>query len=265
MTSQEEWWALGWLKAFELTAEPSYLNRSRAIFDDLVARSWSNASCGGGVCWQASGDPSQMHSCYKNAITNELFLTHAAQLALAYKALCKGSSTKAAGEDPCAAYTYTQRWAETAGTWILSSGMINGSYLVNDGLDTFDNHYEVCLNNRHTAYTYNQGVILSGLAYLHQLRQQQPVEGSPAAAADGSLLRLAARIVKSVWNSSLVHKGTNVLREMNEPTATPIENLYSGGPGTGESSGAAATVCASGLNRLRLRMIRRHATARRLP
>eukprot|EP00966_Prymnesium_polylepis_P064987 1507748-Prymnesium_polylepis.1 len=31
--------------------------------------------------------------------------------------------------------------------------MINGSYLINDGLDTFTNHEATCLNNRHTAYT----------------------------------------------------------------------------------------------------------------
>ena len=68
----EEWWGLAWLKAYELTSDRAYLNRSRAIFDDLVSRSWSNASCGGGVCWQASQDPANMKACYKNAITNEL-------------------------------------------------------------------------------------------------------------------------------------------------------------------------------------------------
>ena len=36
----EDWWGLAWLKAFELTRDARYLNRSRAIFDDLVARSW---------------------------------------------------------------------------------------------------------------------------------------------------------------------------------------------------------------------------------
>ena len=65
--------------------------------------------------------------------------------------------------------------------------MINGSFLVNDGLDTFTNHESVCLNNRHTAYTYNQGVILSGFGYLHALGLQPPP------GANGSYLQVGVQ------------------------------------------------------------------------
>ena len=113
----EEWWGLAWHRAYELTKNETYLNRSRAIFDDLVHRSWSNASCGGGVCWQASPDPANMKSCYKNAITNELFLSHAAALALTYKEL---------GRD--ADYNYSLHgWALRETAWLLRSGMINST------------------------------------------------------------------------------------------------------------------------------------------
>ena len=213
----EEWWGLAWLRAYNLTGNVSYLARSREVFDDLATRAWSNTSCGGGVCWQASPDPADMVGCYKNAITNELFLTHAAQLALVYKARC---ATSAGPRADCDSANHTTTWVRAQLDWVLKSGMINGSNLVNDGLDTFDNHAEVCLNNRHTAYTYNQGVILSGLAYAWQLFPEQL-----------ELLQTASRIVTATFASSLVHAGTKVLRDMSEPTSTPLGNLYLGGPG----------------------------------
>lgn len=145
-----------------------------------------------------------MASCYKNAITNSLFLTHAAQLALQYRAL--GQPGKAA---------WAASWASKQLGWLLGSGMINGSWLVNDGLDTFGTHPEVCLNNRRTAYTYNQGVVLSGLAYTGVLSNST------------QQLALAARIVQAVFGSSLVHAGTHILREMAEPAQLPLPNLYS--------------------------------------
>ena len=61
----EEWWGLAWLKAYDLTQNATYLRRSQAVFDDLATRSWSDTSCGGGVCWQASKDPKDMFNCYK--------------------------------------------------------------------------------------------------------------------------------------------------------------------------------------------------------
>lgn len=55
----EEWWGIAWLRAYRLTRNSSYLGRSAAIFDDLVHRAWSDASCGGGVCWQATSRPEE--------------------------------------------------------------------------------------------------------------------------------------------------------------------------------------------------------------
>ena len=78
----ELWWGIAWLRAFQLTANRSYLGRSVEIFDDATDRAWLNESCGGGVCWQLSKDENDMHKCYKNAITNELFLALAGGLAL---------------------------------------------------------------------------------------------------------------------------------------------------------------------------------------
>lgn len=100
--------------------------------------------------------------------------------------------------------------------------MINDTYLVNDGLDTFNNHEEFCLNNRRPAYTYNQGVILSGIGHVWARRR------------DDALLRLAVHIINAVRNSTLVHAGTGgVLREEGDETDPGrLPNLYTGSPGT---------------------------------
>lgn len=62
----ELWWGLGWLKAYNLTQNASYLERSEAIFGDVATRAWNESSCGGGVCWQAANPKDEMHGCYKN-------------------------------------------------------------------------------------------------------------------------------------------------------------------------------------------------------
>ena len=65
------WWALAWIAAFDLTRESRYLEAARTIFARNAA-AWDH-SCGGGLRWHAK-------STYKNAITNELFVTLAALL-----------------------------------------------------------------------------------------------------------------------------------------------------------------------------------------
>ena len=263
----ELWWGLGWLRAYELTKDAKFLNRSRAIFDDIVNRSWTNESCGGGACWQASSDPADMRHCYKNAITNELFFSLGVRLSAVYARRCRSAETEredkvteATARD-CDAAAYTGSWAQAELDWFVSSGMINSSSLVNDGLDTFATHPEVCMNNQRTAYTYNQGVLLSGLGELwaahrvrgHSMRalvtspqvtvgtQGVPLRASafedplrsPSSGFDP--LRLASSIVEAVWESPLVYSGTGgVLREMNEAMLEQgtLPNLYEGYPGT---------------------------------
>ena len=253
----ELWWGIGWLRAYVLTGEFKYLNRSRFVFDDIVNRSWCNASCQGGVCWQAARDPKDMGKCYKNAITNELFLSLGAQLTVTYSERCNGArrrmkdATAALWPEShlppdCAAAAYTASWAQTELEWFLNSGMINKSSLVNDGLDTFDTHQEVCLSKQDGAYSYNQGVILSGLGLLWAQRQKerQPEQqqrwsvvaaGQPAAVSDADLLRLAASIVEAVWSSPFVYNESGgVLRDLGEPLLVQgtVPNLYEGSPGT---------------------------------
>jgi predicted alpha-1,6-mannanase (GH76 family) len=131
----EGWWALTWIKAYDLTGDKRYLSMAETIFADTQG-GW-DMMCGGGIWWSKRRD-------YKNAIANELFLTVAARL---YQRTSNRS------------YLH---WAEQEWTWFSKSGMINDQNLVNDGLNS------VCQNNGQTTWTYNQGVILGGLKLIRK-------------------------------------------------------------------------------------------------
>jgi predicted alpha-1,6-mannanase (GH76 family) len=53
--------------------------------------------------------------------------------------------------------------AKEAYSWFMASGMINPSSIINDGLNIA---VSPCVNNGAEGWTYNQGVILSGLAEM---------------------------------------------------------------------------------------------------
>ena len=137
----EGWWALAWLDVYRLRGGNAYLQMSKSIFADMTG-GWSD-TCGGGIWWKKNEH-------YKNAIANELFLSVAVRLAL----LSHGKAR--------ADYLL---WARKEEQWFLSSGMINADSLVNDGLDAS------CHNNGQTTWTYNQGVLLTGLVGFNKLAQ----------------------------------------------------------------------------------------------
>jgi predicted alpha-1,6-mannanase (GH76 family) len=170
----EGWWALTWIRAYDLTGEPRYLEMAETIFDD-IAGGWDD-TCGGGVWWSKERD-------YKNAITNELFLTIAARL---------HRRTSAGGGS-----TMYLEWAEREWAWFAASGMINGASLVNDGVT------DDCVNNQQTAWTYNQGVILGGLAEMHEIT------------GDGAYLAQAQAIAEAAMRELVTARG--ILREPCEP------------------------------------------------
>ncbi|PIL33446.1 hypothetical protein GSI_04069 [Ganoderma sinense ZZ0214-1] len=112
-----------------------YVNSAKIVYD-LIAAEWDTSVCGGGVWWSSA------HT-YKNAITNELFLHTSANLYNRF-----GDATYLAN-------------AQKTWTWLLNSGMRNSQGLWNDGLTSS------CQNNGQTTWTYNQGVVASGLAELY--------------------------------------------------------------------------------------------------
>jgi hypothetical protein len=148
------WWALVWLQAYDTTHLSSYLSMAEADAD-YIHEDWGGA-CGGGVWWLRNP------GYYKNAISNELFLELTAWLHNTIN-----GDVKYLG------------WAEAEWSWFSRSGMINGSDLVNDGVGAD------CANNGATTWTYNQGVILAGLAQLYR------------ATGNRSLLTAAERIARA--------------------------------------------------------------------
>jgi predicted alpha-1,6-mannanase (GH76 family) len=72
-------------------------------------------------------------------------------------------------------------WALREWQWFSASGLIGPAGLVNDGL-TAD-----CANNGGTAWTYNQGVIIGGLAVLHEITGDGAYLGQAEAIATAAL------------------------------------------------------------------------------
>jgi predicted alpha-1,6-mannanase (GH76 family) len=161
----EGWWALAWIDAYDLTREQKFLTMSRSIFADM-AGGWDN-TCGGGIWWSKDRT-------YKNAIANELFFRVAAELGLR----TRGAEQRGYAD-----------WAAREWRWFDASGMINSANLVNDGL-TIDAQTGACTNNGKTTWTYNQGVILGGLAARAKLAHQKDLLRRAETIADSALAHL---------------------------------------------------------------------------
>jgi predicted alpha-1,6-mannanase (GH76 family) len=138
-----EWWALTWLKAYDMTGDKRYLAVSESIFNDMIKRSW-DTECGGGMQWNYVKH-------YKNAVTNELFIALAARLALE----TKDSIQK----------EYYKGWALKEWNWFRKSNMYTDSLWISDGL----NKDCTCNFSPDLNLTYNQGIILGALKYLYDL------------------------------------------------------------------------------------------------
>ena len=77
------WWALAWIKAYDLTGDKKFLTAAETIFQNNT-KGWDTV-CGGGTYWQKNHNGPDGAPSYKNAIANELFLAIAAALYLRLK------------------------------------------------------------------------------------------------------------------------------------------------------------------------------------
>ena len=157
----EGWWALAWLRAYDLTGDPRYLATAQTIFTDMTG-GWDD-HCGGGIWWKKDRH-------YKNAIANELFLLVAVRL-----------SERTPGDNHPGDYL---AWAQREWAWFQASGMINPRHLVNDGLN------DQCENNHRTTWTYNQGVLIGGLTELYKVTGDPSYLTEASALAEASLAAL---------------------------------------------------------------------------
>ncbi|KAJ7901812.1 glycoside hydrolase family 76 protein [Mycena olivaceomarginata] len=207
-----------------LNATP-YLNSALTIYNIIAGMSptqWDTV-CGGGVWWSTA------HT-YKNAITNELFLLT--------------SATGAINFPTQAPYLAN---AQKVWAWLQSSGMRNGDGLWNDGL-TQDG---TCKNNGQTTWTYNQGVIASGLAALYAVTKDTSLltqaeitldatirlmstnnilrESCDNAASGGSVCNQDQQIFKGIWTKSLQF----YLDRANDPARNAKYSAYLGSQSSG--------------------------------
>ena len=105
-------------------------------------------------------------------------------------------------------------WAQKEWDWLQQSGLINAEHLVDDGLTT------TCQNNGQQTWTYNQGVIVGGLAELSRATKN----GSYTAAAQ----QIADATLDKLTTNKEGGEGIGILHEGCEPNCTRDESQFKG-------------------------------------
>jgi predicted alpha-1,6-mannanase (GH76 family) len=167
------WWALAWIASYDLTGDSKYLNTAKDLFEDMTG-GWTTP-CGGGIWWNK--EKTSIAS-----IANELFLSVAAHLA---------------NRDPGGKQNYI-RWAQAEWDWFSRSGVINSDNLINDGIDKSS-----CKNNGQKVWTYNQGVILGGLAELAKATNNGAYTNAAKNIAEGAFNKLTENGILTEQSTSL--------------------------------------------------------------
>ncbi|KAG8526390.1 uncharacterized protein KY384_000384 [Bacidia gigantensis] len=178
----EGWWALAFLRIYDVTNEDEYLEIAMAIFEDMTT-GWGGPC--GGVWWNKRKE-------YTGAVENEVFLATAAGLA---NRTAKGEKGEEEGGKKRG---YYKEWAVKQWKWFQGTGMINAKFNVNNGIDAAN-----CKNDGGQVWTYNQGVILGALVELN------------VALPDEEYLDTAEKIAMAALEKMTDQEG--ILHEPNEP------------------------------------------------
>lgn len=159
----ETWYGSRWM--------PAFAHRAR-IFWELAAKGWDTTLCGGGMLWNPRLMP------YKNAVTNQLFISASISMYLHFPGDANPSPFNASSPPARAAAEWRAhdpifgRAAQEAHRWLAASNMTNPQGLYADGFHVSGHpagsNNTKCDTRDEMVYTYNQGVILSGLLGLFQ-------------------------------------------------------------------------------------------------
>ncbi|KAI9659127.1 MAG: hypothetical protein M1821_002087 [Bathelium mastoideum] len=150
----------------------SFAHRAR-IFYELASKGWDERLCGGGMVWNPGLAP------YKNAITNELFIAAAVGMYLYFPGDQNNSpflrSVSTSADHTTPVEPHDDKFLTTAVkaySWLSSINMTNEQGLYVDGfhINGWGKNASIgtgeCDVRNEMVYTYNQGVILSGLRGL---------------------------------------------------------------------------------------------------
>ncbi|KAK7514014.1 glycosyl hydrolase-like protein [Phyllosticta citriasiana] len=184
------------------------------IFYDLASEGWDTELCDGGMIWNPRLTP------YKNAITNQLWISASVGMYLYFTGDSNTSPFMASGDLPYAR-PHDSKYLQAAVdgyAWLRSSNMTNALGLYVDGfhIHNWGKNGTIgtgkCDTRNEMVYTYNQGVILSGLRGLW--------EGT----GNISYLEDAHELIRNVMNAT-GWRGTPPPRhypdDPNPPHATP--------------------------------------------
>ena len=157
---------------------PQFAHRAR-VFYNLASQGWDTSLCGGGMVWNPYLAP------YKNAITNQLFISASVSMYLYFPGDDNSSPFLSEDhleghdtlDDTAPAKAHDEHYLTTAidaYDWLKKSNMINSQGLYFDGFHitgwrsgkNATNGTGKCDLRDSKVYTYNQGVILSGLRGL---------------------------------------------------------------------------------------------------
>lgn len=191
----QQWVVLEWLEAIKFINLysnldpsfdgqkniPAFAHRAR-VFWDLASQGYNTTLCGGGMLWTNQLAP------YKNAITNQLFIASSIGMYLYFP----GDSNPNPSSIPNSTYNSSQalppikihdrRYLDAAieeYNWLSTSNMTNAQGLYIDGFhitnwtSTTAIGTGKCDARDESVYTYNQGVLLSGLRGLWDATGEQ--------------------------------------------------------------------------------------------
>ncbi|GAM86971.1 hypothetical protein ANO11243_049920 [Dothideomycetidae sp. 11243] len=135
----EGWWAMAWIRAFDVTAREEYLSAAEGLFADMVT-GWGTNCSSEGMWWDKAHTEI-------NPIANVLFLEVAAYLAKRV---------------PAQQQTYVN-WALRGWNWLQQSGMWEASsHILSGAIDV-----ESCQLHPGThGWTYAQGTLIQALTEL---------------------------------------------------------------------------------------------------